>query len=112
MDKQPEADLVNRAFDMALVHRKPDKRLIVHLDRGVQYISTFFRRNLIATGARQSMGCKSNCYDNACCKSFFHTFKTKEVYFNKYCTRAEARSSIFEYVEGWYNIKRRHSTLA
>jgi putative transposase len=51
------------------------------------------------------------CYDNACRESFFHTLKTEEVYFNRYRTRAEARASIFEYIEGWYNIKRRHSTL-
>ena len=56
------------------------------------------------------MGRKGNCYDNACCESFFHTLKTEEVYFNRYRTRAEARASIFEYIEGWYNIKRRHST--
>ena len=54
---------------------------------------------------------QGNCYDNACCESFFHTLKTEEVYFNRYRTRAEARASIFEYIEGWYNIKRRHSTL-
>jgi putative transposase len=91
--------------------RKPSQGLIVYSDRGVQYTSTSFREKLIAAGARQGMGRKGNCYDNACCESFFHTLKTKEVYFNRYHTRAEARSSIFEYIEGRYNIKRRHSTL-
>ena len=111
MDKHMEADLVTRAFDMACNQRTPNKGLIVHSDRGVQYTSAAFRRKLIATGARQSMGRKGNCYDNACCESFFHTLKTEEVYFNRYRTRVEARASIFEYIEGWYNIKRRHSTL-
>jgi len=111
MDHHMEADLVIQAFDMAFNQRQPGKGLIIHSDRGVQYTSASFRRKLIACGARQSMGRKGSCYDNACCESFFHTLKTEEVYFNRYCTRAEARLSIFEYIEGWYNIKRRHSTL-
>jgi transposase InsO family protein len=92
MDKHMEADLVTRAFDMACNQRKPNKGLIVHSDRGVQYTSVAFRRKLIATGARQSMGRKGSCYDNACCESFFHTLKTEEIYFNRYRTRAEAKA--------------------
>jgi len=111
MDRHLEASLVSRAFEMACKRRRPGKGLIVHSDRGNQYTSQSFRQKLRAHGARQSMGRKGNCYDNACSESFFHTLKTEEVHLNRYRTRAEARSAIFEYIEGWYNVKRRHSTL-
>ncbi len=110
-DRHIDADLVNRAFTMACRKRHPAKGLIVHSDRGKQYTSATFRKNLKGRSARQSMGRTGNCYDNACSESFFHTLKTEEVHFNRYHTRAEATSSIFEYIEGWYNTRRRHSTL-
>ncbi|MBI5407422.1 MAG: transposase, partial [Nitrospirae bacterium] len=59
----------------------------------------------------QSMSRKGNCYDNALVESFFHTLKTEHVYLHRYTTRAEARQSIFEYIEMFYNRVRRHSSL-
>lgn len=104
-------DLVIEAFEKACVNRNPQKGLIFHSDRGSQYASSEFRKKLSKREFLQSMSGAGNCYDNACAESFFHTLKTELVYFEHYKTRAEAKTSLFEYIEMFYNRFRRHSTL-
>jgi transposase InsO family protein len=87
----------------------PDQGLIFHSDRGVQYACDSFRKQLSKYKILQSM-C-SSCYDNSIAESFFHTLKTELVYFETYETREQARSSIFEYIEVFYNRQRIHSAL-
>lgn len=90
---------------------KPAEGLIFHSDRGVQYACNDFRKYLLKYKITQSMGSKGNCYDNAVTESFFKTLKTEHIYFEKFKTRQQARNSIFEYIEIFYNRFRKHSTL-
>jgi len=94
------------------VHRQhPDSGLIFHSDRGVQYACHDFRNKLAEYNMIQSMSSTGNCYDNAVTESFFHTLKTELVHFEKYETREQAKQSIFEYIEVFYNRERLHSAL-
>ena len=111
MSDRMTADLVVQALQQALIHRKPPADLIHHSDRGSQYTSSAFRNLLKKHAITASMSGTGNCYDNATQESFYHTLKTEHVYFECYKTREEAKQSIFEYVEVFYNRKRRHSTL-
>ncbi|QFY43044.1 IS3 family transposase [Candidatus Methylospira mobilis] len=101
--------LVNDAFLMAAWKRKPEKGLIWHTDRGSQYASESHRMLLKQYGVRQSMSRKGNCRDNAVAESFFHTLKTELIYQENYKTREQAKQSIFEYIEVFYNRERLHS---
>jgi transposase InsO family protein len=103
--------LVIGALQQALNHRQPHTSLMHHSDRGSQYTSKDFRKLLKKHGIIASMSGTGNCYDNSAMESFYHTLKTEHVYFEHYNTREEAKRSIFEYVEVFYNRKRRHSTL-
>ena len=109
MDNRMTSALVNDAFLMALWRRKPLPGSIWHTDRGSQYASKSHRRILKQHGIAQSMRRKGNCWDNAVAESFFHTLKTELVY-EKFITREQAKLAIFEYIEVFYNQKRRHST--
>jgi transposase InsO family protein len=111
MSKRQTTDLVSKALYQAIGRRRPPLDCIYHSDRGVQYASKDFRDVLKQYGFLQSMSRKGNCYDNAVAESFFHTLKTEHVYWHRYTTRAEARQSIFEYIEMFYNRQRRHSAL-
>lgn len=111
MSDRMTTELVASALQQALIHRKPPKDLIHHSDRGSQYTSLAFRKLLKDNNIIASMSGTGNCYDNATMESFYHTLKTEHVYFECYKTRHEAKQSIFEYVEVFYNRKRRHSTL-
>jgi len=104
-------ELVLNAFQQALWRRRPGHGIIFHSDQGVQYACTAFRNLLKEYKFIQSMSGKGNCYDNAVVESFFHTLKTELVYFETYLTREDARNSIFEYIETYYNRIRLHSTL-
>mgnify|MGYP003934533507 CR=1 FL=1 len=104
-------ELVIEAFSRAIRQRTPAPGMIFHSDQGSQYASDEFRKLLEDHGVRASMGSKGDCYDNAITESFFHSFKTELVYFENYKTREEARLSIFEYIEVFYNRKRRHSAI-
>ncbi len=104
-------EIVTDALIQAIWRRKPKAGLIFHSDRGSQYASKAFRDLLGEYSFLQSMSGKGNCYDNAVAESFFHTLKTEEVYLGKYDTRSEARQSVFDYIEMFYNRTRRHSTL-
>ena len=111
MSDRMKDDLVIAALQQAYIHRQPDAGLIHHSDRGSQYTSKDFRDFLIKYCIIASMSGTGNCYDNAVIESFFHTLKTEHIYFERYETREQAKRSIFEYVEVFYNRQRRHSTL-
>lgn len=111
MDVSLHQDLVLNALYQAINKRRPGSGIVFHSDRGSQYAGHAVRHVLEQYHFSQSMSSKGNCYDNAVMESFFHTLKTEVVYFEKYLTRAEARQSIFEYIEVFYNRIRRHSAL-
>ena len=102
---------VVEAFDRALRAHKITSETIFHSDRGSQYASDELRAALRAVGIRQSMSGTGNCYDNAITESLIHTIKTELIYLRRYEMRKEAASSIFEYIEVFYNRRRRHSAL-
>lgn len=104
-----KANLVNEALLNAIGKRNPDQGLIFHTDRGSQYASKSHRKILQTYGIRQSMSRKGNCWDNAVSESFFHTLKTELLHHEKFKTKDEAKKSIFEYIEVFYNRKRLHS---
>lgn len=103
--------LVIDAMRMAIVNRQPARGLIFHSDRGSQYASNDFRKLLENHGVKQSMSRRGDCWDNAVAESFFGTIKKELVHHDDYLTREEARMSIFEYIEVYYNRKRLHSTI-
>ena len=111
MGERLDTCLVKKAFAQALCHRSPPKGLIHHSDRGCQYTSEEFEKLAKENGIILSMSSAGNCYDNAVAESFFHTLKTEHVYQEKCITREEAKRSIFEYIEVFYNRKRAHSFL-
>lgn len=112
MDDQGATSLTLSALEMALRHRAVRADLLHHSDRGSQYWALAYQHRLTIHGIRCSMSRPGNCWDNAVVESFFATLKT-ELCFNghPFSTRQEARTAIFEYVEGFYNRARRHSTL-
>ena len=105
------ARIVTTAVQRALYWRQPSEDLILHSDRGSQYASTELRSLAKEQMLHLSMGKTGSCYDNAVTESFFHTLKTELIYFHHYDTRQDARTSIFEYIETFYNQYRLHSTL-
>lgn len=111
MDESLHTELVLQALNQALQRRQPSHNLQHHSDRGCQYTSEQFQIMLAKNGITCSMSGTGNCYDNAVAESFFHTLKTECIYFERYKNREQAKRSIFEYVEVFYNNKRRHSTL-
>jgi len=112
MGQRLTVDLAERALTMALANRAPTAGLLHHSDRGSQYAATSYQQVLAAHGVTASMSRKGNCWDNACIESFFGTLKRELVYHRHYATRDEAKQDIFEYIEVFYNRKRRHSTLS
>jgi len=111
MDRWIGRHLVLDALTMALGHRSPQGQLIHHSDRGAQYTSDDFRELLDKNGITCSMSARGNCYDNAVVESFFGLLKRERVNRSRYQTREEARADIFDYIECFYNRKRRHSYL-
>jgi len=111
MSSTLHASVAINALQMAVDQRRPTPGLIHHSDRGVQYAAGDFRDLLDEHGIDASMSRKGNCYDNAAKESFFHTLKTELVHHELYRTRAEARASVFDYIETFYNRQRLHSTL-
>ena len=110
MSSRMTADLVIDAFRMGVLRQKRAP-LMVHSDRGSQYASGAFRKELAKSRCMRSMSKKGDCWDNAVAESFFGTLKTELVQHEKYKTREEARLSIFDYIETFYNRKRLHSHL-
>lgn len=111
MDSRMKADLVCSALNMALFRRDFPSGVIVHSDKGSQYCSEMFQKVIKDNWLLSSMSSKGCCYDNAACESFFGTLKVELVHDENYKTREEAKSSIFEYIEAYYNTKRKHSTI-
>jgi len=111
MGSRLTADLAQDALTMALWRRQPQPGLTHHSERGVQYASQDYQRQLANAGITCSMSRKGNCWDNACVESFFGTLKKELVHDRRYLTREEAKQDIFEYTEVFYNRQRRHSTL-
>ncbi len=99
------------ALRMALLTRKPPPGLIFHSDRGIQYASHLFQKAIAKAAATQSMSRKGDCWDNAPTESFFATIKKELIRNTIYCTRGNAMSDIFRYIEGYYNNLRLHSFL-
>jgi putative transposase len=105
------ADLVTSAIRRALEARRPGSDLVLHTDRGAQYTSHETFDLAEDYDFQLSMGAQGSCYDNAVTESFFHTLKTEHIGFEDYDTREEARLSIFDYIELFYNRKRIHTTI-
>lgn len=103
--------LVLNALDMATQTRKPKAGLLHHSDRGSQYCSHLYQQRLATHQMKVSMSRKGNCWDNAPMESFFGSLKSEMVYHCHFRTHDEARREVFAYIEGFYNIRRRHSTL-
>ena len=103
-------EIVLAALDMAIETRKPTA-VIHHSDQGSQYTSIAFGKRCREEGVRPSTGSVGDCYDNAMCESFFATLECELLDRRRFRTKAEARMAIFEFIEAWYNPKRRHSSL-
>jgi transposase InsO family protein len=104
-------DLVVEAFRRALASRLPQDGLVHHSDRGSQFNSNDFQMTLARHGVRCSMSGKGNCYDNAVVEAFFSTLKRERTNRRHYATREEAQRDLFEYIEVFYNRRRRHTSL-
>ncbi len=104
-------ELVCEAMRRALQQRAPGRGLVTHSDQGSQYASNEYQMLLQRNGVRSSMSGKGNCYDNAVAESFFATLKRERIDHRRYATRDEANRDLFEYIEVFYNRKRRHSSL-
>lgn len=111
MSKERDEQLLTKAATMAITQRRPGAGLVHHSDRGSQYTSQGYLAVLKEAEIQVSMSKKGDCYDNALMESFFGTLKEECVERQTYQTRAEARSSVFEYIEVFYNRQRRHSSL-
>jgi len=110
-DNMTDEDTVIMAFKKAIKNRPISPGLLFHSDRGSQYASTNFRKLLAAQKCKQSMSRKGNCWDNAVAESFFKTIKTESLNRYKFENASEVFSAIFNYIDGWYNTRRIHSTL-
>ena len=105
-------DLAIRALKMAIAFRTPPKDCIHHTDRGSQYCShDYYQKILRQHGFKVSMSGKANCYDNAAVEAFFKTIKAELIWRRSRETRRQAEMAIFEYINGFYNPRRRHSAL-
>lgn len=110
MSEHRNTALVKTALHMALQTRQPDASLLHHSDQGSQYTTAAYQSSLVDRNIQLSMSRVGNCYDNAVAESFFGTLKA-ECVSRQFATHAQARTTIFEYIEVWYNRQRFHSTL-
>ena len=111
MQAEMTAQLVTDALLMAIWRRGKPIELLHHSDQGSQYTSEDFQRLLADQGVTCSMSRRGDCWDNAAMESFFSTLKRERVYRRQYATRDDARADVFDYIERFYNPRRRHSTL-
>lgn len=111
MSSRMTSQFVTDALMMALWRRGRPKELLHHSDQGSQYTSDQFQRLLADYGIACSMSRSGNCWDNAAMESFFSSLKTERITRKTYRSRDEARADVFDYVERFYNPRRRHSTL-
>ena len=110
MSEHIDTTLVETALHMALRTRQPRAALLHHSDQGSQYTSATYQSSLADWSVQSSMSRVGNCYDNAVAESFFGTLKA-ECVTCQFATHAQARTTIFEYIEVWYNRQRLHSSL-
>jgi putative transposase len=110
MSESSDQTLVCDAFEAAVARRQPRPGLVAHSDRGAQYMSDAYQRRLTAAGALCSMSRTGDCWDNAVVESFNSALKV-ELALTSTISRNEARNAVFDYIETFYNPKRRHSTL-
>lgn len=111
MSESIDTQLCQDALNMAIKTRSPQAGLLHHSDRGSQYASGEYQKQLEMMGIECSMSRVGNCWDNAMMESAWGTLKTEHVYRRHFRTRQEAKVSIFLWIEGWYNRRRRHSAL-
>ena len=104
-------DLTIRALNMAIALRQPPKDCILHTDRGSQYCSHDYQKILRQHGFKMSMSGKGNCYGNSAVETFFKTSKAELIWRRPWQTRRDAQLAISQYINGFYNLRRRHSAL-
>jgi putative transposase len=109
---RPQQEIALEALARAVTARRPEPGLVHHTDRGGQYLSAEYQDQLDRHGMICSMSRPGKCQDNAVAESFFHTLKAEWIYHFDFATREQARLAIFDYVEGFYNPTRMHSTLS
>ena len=103
-------ELILEALDMALLRRRP-MDVIHHSDQGCQYTSVAFGSRCREAGVRPSTGSVGDCYDNAMCESFFATLECELLAKHRFQSQTQARPIVFQFIEGWYNTRRRHSSI-
>ncbi len=108
MKNNPRADLVIDALLMAIWRRKPRERVLIHSFQGIQYTCSDWRKFLEDNNLEASMSRRGSCHDNAVAESFFSLLKTERIKKWIFNTRSEARAEIFDYIEFFYNPRRRH----
>ena len=106
----PRSGLVLAALNMAVAQRRPTA-VIHHSDQDCQYTSVAFGKRCAEVGVRPSMGSVGDAYDNALCESFFAALECELLDRHRFPTQVEARLAVFDFIEGWYNPRRRHSAL-
>ena len=111
MSHRIDRQLALDALEMAVCNRRPPPGLLHHSDRGSQYASNDYQRALDAYDMQCSMSRKGNCWDNAVMESFYRSLKAELIHHEDFQTREDARLAIFEYIEVFYNRRRRHSAL-
>lgn len=104
-------ELMLAVLDMALMQQRPQHAVIHHSDQGCQYTSLAFGKRCSQMGVRPSMGTVGDCFDNAMCESFFATLECELLARHRFQTRNEAQTAVFEFIEGWYNTSRLHSSI-
>lgn len=110
MSCSPNTELVLSALENALYKRNPPEGLLVHSDQGCQYTSSAYRKCLLNNNCFQSMSRRGNCWDNACAESFFSHLKAELIYTHSLWDYDELKLEVFQYIEGFYNRERRHSS--
>jgi len=110
MEAHLRTELVLGALEMAVAQRRPAD-VVHHSDQGSQYTSIAFGLRCREAGVRPSMGSVGDAYDNALCESFFATLECELLDRQRFATQADARLAVFDFIEGWYNPRRRHSAL-
>jgi len=111
LENHMRESLILKAFNMAVANRDIEQGALIHSDRGVQYRGHEYQQTVREHGLQYSMSRKGNCWDNAVMESFFGRIKVELIYAENYRTIEAAQSGIFEYIEIFYNRKRRHSAI-
>ena len=110
MQSRQTTDVVLQALHMAVWRRRPKHRVLIHSDQGSQFTSMDWAAFIRAHNLEHSMSRRGNCHDNAVAESFFNLLKRERIRRKTYRTRDEARQDVFDYIEMFYNPKRRHSS--